>query len=101
MEIPFKSLRFPRASERWGVNFNRRVRHKNELAFWNPVTRPHSISRVSLAGDLRKQESGGNLSREDLVDTVRRATMTPSRASLLASVTSERGAFGFSSSIIS
>ncbi len=51
--IPFKTLRF-RESEQgiWGVNFQRRIRRKNELTHWSPIPRPYRLNRVSLAGAL-------------------------------------------------
>ncbi len=62
--VPFKTLRFPPADARWGVNFSRRVRSKNEVAFWSFVPRPHGLGRVSLAGSLdglTSVEPGRNL----------------------------------------
>ncbi|MEZ5319501.1 MAG: DUF5916 domain-containing protein [Vicinamibacterales bacterium] len=54
MAIPFRSLRFERGlAEVWGINFSRRVRHRNEVDFWSPVPRAYALSRVSLAGDLQ------------------------------------------------
>ncbi len=51
--IPFKTLRYPDAPGAvWGANFNRRVRSKNEISYWSPVPRRHTLNRVSLAGDL-------------------------------------------------
>ena len=54
MRIPFKTLRFePGAGRTWGVNFARRIRRKNEVAYWSPVPRAYSIYRASQDGDLR------------------------------------------------
>ena len=51
--IPFKTLRFPnRDLQSWGINFQRRIRRKNESSFWSPVPRPFRISTVSRAGRL-------------------------------------------------
>lgn len=51
--IPFKTLRFEAGeSQRWGINFARRVRKKNEVSYWSPVSRAYSIFRASAAGDL-------------------------------------------------
>jgi hypothetical protein len=51
--IPFKTLRFnPGAGHDWGINFARRVRRKNELTYWSPVSRAFSIVRASSAGTL-------------------------------------------------
>ncbi len=51
--VPFKTLRFSSAEEQvWGINFQRRIRRKNELTQWSLVPRPYLPSRVSRAGDL-------------------------------------------------
>ena len=51
--IPFKSLRFGNKEvDRWGINFQRRIRRKNEDTFWALPPRPFSMARVSLAGTL-------------------------------------------------
>ena len=53
MAIPFTSLRFEGGTPaRWGINFSRRVRRRNEVDYWAPVPRAYALSRVSLAGDL-------------------------------------------------
>ncbi len=61
--IPFRSLRFdPAAGHRWGINFSRRIRRRNEIDFWAPVPRSYNLGRVSLAGQLdglRFSSSGG------------------------------------------
>lgn len=51
--IPFKTLRFEAGDgHTWGVNFARRVRRKNEVSYWSPVTRAFNIYRASAAGTL-------------------------------------------------
>ena len=51
--IPFKTLRFQGGESRtWGINFARRVRRKNEVSYWSPVSRAYSIYRASAGGDL-------------------------------------------------
>ncbi|MBM4185708.1 MAG: carbohydrate binding family 9 domain-containing protein [Gemmatimonadetes bacterium] len=50
--IPFRSLRFDPARDRWGINFSRRIRRKNEVTFWAPIPRAYNLARVSLAGEL-------------------------------------------------
>ena len=51
--IPFKTLRFEAgAGHVWGVNFARRVRRKNEVSYWSPVSRAFNIYRASAAGTL-------------------------------------------------
>ncbi|MEJ2203379.1 MAG: DUF5916 domain-containing protein [Gemmatimonadota bacterium] len=52
MEIPFRALRFEEGVETWGINFSRRIRRNNELAYWSPVPRAYALTRLSLAGDL-------------------------------------------------
>ncbi len=53
MAIPFKSLRFnPGETGAWGINFSRRIRKNNEVAYWSPVPRAYTLARVSLAGNL-------------------------------------------------
>jgi RluA family pseudouridine synthase len=51
--IPFKTLRFEAGDGKtWGINFARRVRRKDELSYWSPVSRAYSIFRASSAGTL-------------------------------------------------
>ena len=51
--IPFRTLRFPAGREqRWGVNFQRNIRRRNESAYWAPLPRQFDLFRVSLAGQL-------------------------------------------------
>ena len=63
--IPFRSLRFdPAAGHRWGINFSRRIRRRNEITFWAPVPRAYNLTRVSLAGTLEGltfQNAGRNI----------------------------------------
>ena len=50
MAIPFKSLRYdPNGDGTWGVNFSRRIRHKNETTFWTPIPREFNLARLTLA----------------------------------------------------
>jgi hypothetical protein len=51
IEIPFKTLKFgPEAMQTWGINFQRRLRRRNENSYWSPLRRIHQLSRVSMAG---------------------------------------------------
>ena len=52
IRIPFKTLRFERGANEWGVNFSRRIRRKNEIDYWSPVPRAYNLYRASLAGTL-------------------------------------------------
>ena len=55
--IPFKTLRFPRSDvQEWGINFQRNIRHNNEIAYWSPLPRQFNLYRVSLAGTLQNVE---------------------------------------------
>ena len=54
MAIPFRSLRFRDSQQQvWGINFDRRIRRKNESSHWSPIPRPYRLGRVSLAGELK------------------------------------------------
>ncbi|HVL66937.1 MAG TPA: DUF5916 domain-containing protein, partial [Vicinamibacterales bacterium] len=56
-EIPFRTLRYPdRAVQTWGFNFERRIRRRNETAYWAPLPRQFDIARLSLAGSLQDVE---------------------------------------------
>ena len=51
--IPMVTLRFPEAERQvWGVNFMRNIRRKNEQVFWAPISKEHTLTRVSLAGTM-------------------------------------------------
>lgn len=54
IEIPFSTVRFaPSEEQMWGINFQRHTRKKNEQAVWSPIPKAFSLTRVSLAGELR------------------------------------------------
>jgi hypothetical protein len=63
--IPFRTLKFAnRDPQTWGLNFERRLRRRNEDSFWAPLPRIYNIERVSLAGTidgLRQLRPGRNL----------------------------------------
>ena len=51
--IPFRTLRYPAAAEQiWGLNFQRNIRRRNEIAYWSPLPRQFSLVRLSQAGTL-------------------------------------------------
>lgn len=53
IEIPFTTLRYGNAQpQNWGINFQRNIRRNNEIVYWAPIGRQHTISRVSMAGTL-------------------------------------------------
>ena len=54
IEIPFSTVRFvPKDAQVWGVNFQRHTRRKNESALWAPLPKAYTLTRVSMAGELR------------------------------------------------
>ncbi|HUU33449.1 MAG TPA: DUF5916 domain-containing protein, partial [Vicinamibacterales bacterium] len=54
MVIPTNTLRFKPSDEpTWGINFLRHIRRKNEQVYWAPIPRAYTLTRVSLAGELR------------------------------------------------
>ena len=65
IEIPFKTLKFgPEAMQTWGINFQRRLRRRNENSYWAPLRRIHQLSRVSMAGSyegLQGLQPGANV----------------------------------------
>lgn len=53
MAIPFRTLRYQLGDNtEWGINFARRIRHRNEVTYWAPVPRSFTITRASVAGTL-------------------------------------------------
>ncbi|MBK5256803.1 MAG: carbohydrate binding family 9 domain-containing protein, partial [Vicinamibacteria bacterium] len=51
--IPFKNLRYARGGEQsWGLNMQRNIRRKKEVAYWSPLPRQYNILKVSRAGVL-------------------------------------------------
>ena len=65
IEIPFKTLKFgPEQMQTWGINFQRRLRRRNENSYWSPLRRIHQLSRVSMAGTyegLENLKQGANV----------------------------------------
>ncbi|HUR33836.1 MAG TPA: DUF5916 domain-containing protein [Vicinamibacterales bacterium] len=65
IRIPFRTLKFRvNDPQSWGLNFQRRLRRRNEESYWSPLPRIYTIDRVSLAGtlqDLRQLRPGRNL----------------------------------------
>jgi hypothetical protein len=53
MRIPFSTLRYGSGRDQtWGMNLVRRIRRRNEEAFWSPVSRQYNLMRLSQGGDL-------------------------------------------------
>src|SRR5688572_21256974 len=52
--IPYSTLRYGGGKDQtWGVNFSRRIRRKNEDAYWSFIPRQFSLYRLSRAGTLQ------------------------------------------------
>ena len=58
--IPWTTLRFDPTHDvqKWGVNFLRRIRRKNEVSYWAPLDRRNRIFLVSQAGTLHDLPRG-------------------------------------------
>ena len=55
--IPFSTLRYGSGGrQRWGINFGRHIRRRNEQSYWAPVPRQFDIYRLNLAGTLEALE---------------------------------------------
>ncbi|MDX1638394.1 MAG: DUF5916 domain-containing protein [Balneolaceae bacterium] len=52
IRIPFRTFNFDAASDRWGANFMRVIRRKNETALWTGFRRNQGIARPQDAGVL-------------------------------------------------
>ena len=51
--IPFRTLNYPaRDVQTWGVNIQRTIRRRNEIAYWAPLPRQYNLLRLSLAGEV-------------------------------------------------
>ena len=60
--IPFATLRYDKSgAQRWGLNFARHIRRRNEEALWSPVPRQFDFYRVSMAGLLDGIEAPARL----------------------------------------
>ncbi|MGE0704666.1 MAG: DUF5916 domain-containing protein [Vicinamibacterales bacterium] len=54
--IPFRTLRYARDGQTWGLNIQRNIRRRNETSFWSPIPRQYDLYRLSLAGQLQGLE---------------------------------------------
>ena len=60
MVIPFKSLRFPTSDiQTWGINFQRTIRRKNEVALWKSWKRNQGILLLAQAGSMTLDKNIG------------------------------------------
>ncbi len=51
-EIPFRTLRYEAGERDWGLNFQRTIRRRKEIAYWSPLPIQFDLMRVSMAGSL-------------------------------------------------
>ena len=66
--IPFSTLRYgPGSTQTWGLNFARRIRRKNEIAYWSFIPRQFNLYRLSRAGTIELRN----------IPAQRLATVTP------------------------
>jgi hypothetical protein len=55
--IPFSTLRYGGGkAQTWGINFGRRIRRKNEDAYWSFIPRQFNLYRLSRAGTIQLQQ---------------------------------------------
>ena len=58
--IPFRTLRYPAGdAQPWGINFQRTIRRRNEVAYWSPLSRQFTLFRLSQAGTVTGLEIPG------------------------------------------
>lgn len=57
MQIPFKTLRFKKNSNDWGINFSRIDLKNNETSTWFPVPRNFNVSSLGFTGNLHFEQS--------------------------------------------
>lgn len=53
MAIPWKTLRYPKGSTEWGIQFHRVARRLNQRTAWSPFPRAFSSTRMNYAGLLK------------------------------------------------
>ncbi len=55
--IPFRTLRYPPTDvQTWGLNFQRNIARRREVAFWSRLDRNHDLDRLTDAGSLQGVE---------------------------------------------
>jgi hypothetical protein len=55
--IPFKTIRYPGSdNQSWGMNLQRNIIRRNEIAYWSPLGRQFNILRLADAGLLTDLE---------------------------------------------
>ena len=56
MRIPFKSIRYPKGSQRWNTNFSRLDLKSNEKSAWAPVPRQFPTASLAYTGVMKFEE---------------------------------------------
>ncbi|MDX1283782.1 MAG: carbohydrate binding family 9 domain-containing protein [Draconibacterium sp.] len=56
MRSPFKSIRYPKGSQRWNTNFSRLDLKANEKSAWAPVPRQFPTASLAYTGVMRFEE---------------------------------------------
>lgn len=56
MRIPFKSVRYPKASQVWNTNFSRLDLKSNEKSAWAPVPRQFPTASLAYTGRMKFEE---------------------------------------------
>jgi len=56
MRIPFKSVRYPKDSKEWNVNFSRLDLKSNEKSAWAPVPRQFPTASLAYTGRMKFEE---------------------------------------------
>ncbi len=51
--IPYKTIRYKKGIDKWGINFSRLDLKQNEKSSWTPVPRQFSTSTLAFAGTLQ------------------------------------------------
>jgi len=57
IKIPLQTIRFSASSDRFGIDFERVIRRKNESSYWNNYSRNFSFQQISQAGHLQGLEA--------------------------------------------
>lgn len=57
MRIPFKSVRYPKGSKMWNVNFSRLDLKSNEKSAWAPVPRQFPTSTLAYTGIMEFEQA--------------------------------------------
>ena len=85
--IPFRTLSYPsRGVQTWGLNVQRNIRRRNEIAYWAPLPRQYNLLRLSRAGQV-SGVSGSRAPARCLGSASRPRRVVASRSSPTCAVT--------------